>query len=435
MDINLNQASSHDATARRSVLYIITILYIIFVILRPHEYLEILQGMSIMPTLMIAGLLTFPFVRQRQSGFIQNKPVIVFVVIMSISLALSGWIGGIFITVAQFLPIIFLYFFTMDSVTDEKKVEFVMFVLVISAAVMAIHGIQQHSYGLGWTGTGMIEGRITYIGIFSDPNDLGQYFVCTIPMMIYLYKIQASLIKKLFYIFILCSVLYAAYLTSSRGTILSLAALYGIYLFRKYGYFISGAAGTILLILIMSMSSRLSEIDSGEESAYGRIESWYSGIEMLISNPMFGVGPGNFTEYNHLTAHNSYILVLGELGLSGYIVWCLFWGLTLDILHRLTTTNIVLASGKYSILWDKANKITTTFFYSILGFLLPAFFLSRSYSILLYLLCALSIAHIINVRNNFPQTNYIFEYSRIKVITSYILMSVVSLYLFVKILL
>jgi hypothetical protein len=41
--------------------------------------------------------------------------------------------------------------------------------------------------GVGWTGMGMIQdGRIQYVGIFNDPNDLALLFVMVLPMALYL---------------------------------------------------------------------------------------------------------------------------------------------------------------------------------------------------------------------------------------------------------
>src|SRR3546814_19551279 len=72
---------------------------------------------------------------------------------------------------------------------------------------------------------------------------------------------------------------------------------------------------------MMMLPTRMQELDAGESSAYGRIESWYDGIQMFLANPVFGVGVGNFTDHTRLTAHNSFVLVLAATGIVGYTVW------------------------------------------------------------------------------------------------------------------
>jgi O-antigen ligase len=42
---------------------------------------------------------------------------------------------------------------------------------------------------------------------------------------------------------------------------------------------------------------------------------------MWRSHPLLGVGLGQFTEYNYMTAHNSYLLALSELGVPGMIIF------------------------------------------------------------------------------------------------------------------
>jgi O-antigen ligase len=42
---------------------------------------------------------------------------------------------------------------------------------------------------------------------------------------------------------------------------------------------------------------------------------------MFHHNPIFGVGPRNFGEHHFLTAHNSYVLTLAEMGLVGMFLF------------------------------------------------------------------------------------------------------------------
>ena len=86
------------------------------------------------------------------------------------------------------------------------------------------------------------------------------------------------------------------------------------------------AYGLLALIgVLMMLPSRLSELDAGESSAAGRVDAWYSGLEMFLQSPLFGIGPGLFADNNaNLTAHNSFVLVMAEMGLVGYTIWLAF---------------------------------------------------------------------------------------------------------------
>ncbi len=62
-----------------------------------------------------------------------------------------------------------------------------MAVIVMCSVVLAVHGIEQARSGIGWTGVPIGEdGRIQYVGIFNDPNDLGLLFVAALPMSVLL---------------------------------------------------------------------------------------------------------------------------------------------------------------------------------------------------------------------------------------------------------
>ncbi|MFT3859339.1 MAG: O-antigen ligase family protein, partial [Aquabacterium sp.] len=174
---------------------------------------------------------------------------------------------------------------------------------------------------MGWTGAQMIEGRVTYLGFLNDPNDLSMAILMVLPMQVYLAH-RAGLIMKLFWWCAAGLSLWAVKLTNSRGAILALAAMLMHHGVQRYGLIRSLLVAPFMLApIIIFGPSRMNEISDDEESAEGRVESWFEGFHMLASHPLFGVGKGLFTEYNYLTAHNSYVLALAELGLIGYFVW------------------------------------------------------------------------------------------------------------------
>ena len=73
-----------------------------------------------------------------------------------------------------------------NTVDTRARMQAVMAVFVICASVLALHGIDQASTGIGWTGVELSQGtRIQYVGIFNDPNDLGMLFVMCLPMAFY----------------------------------------------------------------------------------------------------------------------------------------------------------------------------------------------------------------------------------------------------------
>jgi O-antigen ligase len=61
--------------------------------------------------------------------------------------------------------------------------------------------------------------------------------------------------------------------------------------------------------------------ESAAESTMGRYEAWGVGLDMFHHSPVFGVGARQFVEHHFLTAHNSYVLALSELGFPGLVLF------------------------------------------------------------------------------------------------------------------
>jgi hypothetical protein len=281
--------------------------------------------------------------------------------------------------------------------------------------VLALHGVDQFHNGVGWTGMGMSEDRrIQYVGIFNDPNDLGLLFVATLPMALYLSS-KGGFLGRMFWLAGGALLVYGIYLTNSRGAFLAVMVIMAIYLWLKRGMLTSLVLSCGGMLGMLLLPARVQDLDVDDPSAFGRVDAWYEGLHMFLSHPLFGVGAGNFTDYNYLTAHNSFVLVLAETGLFGYVLWLAFVGysflMTLRILrHRVEVpepgTTIVPAGKAVSPPagedWDRERGVALTLLLSLCGMFAAAFFLSRSYMIVMYLLIALVVGNFVGVRRRFP---------------------------------
>ena len=106
--------------------------------------------------------------------------------------------------------------------------------------------------------------------------------------------------------------------TQSRGGMMAYMSIIGVYFIRRYGVKYA-LLGVMCMMPLMALGGR--EGEAASASTEGRYEAWRSGIDMLKMDPVFGVGKGEFTEYHHLTAHNSHVLAFAELGLLGLYLW------------------------------------------------------------------------------------------------------------------
>ena len=398
---------------RSSASYYLLLVYLAFVLLRFHEYIPALIGKPIMPALLIMAVIAWLSNKRSFTTPSQHKLMPLLLLSMTLSTAIE--INGSYaMTVfANFYPVVILYFLIVDAMDNNQKFRGIFKVMVFSAVIMALHGIQQSIEGVGWTGMDMIQGRIRYIGIFADPNDMGLFFLTVMPMLIYLMG-RSNFIFRLFYLCTLGIILYAIFLTQSRGTALGIAALIGLFSIRHFGFIISMAIGLVALIFFMGLNSRFAQIDPGEASAKGRVDAWEEGYYMTRDNPIFGVGVGGFVTHHYRTAHNTWVLAMAELGIPGYFIWNSLMILSLIMVIRLVFFELTKAPPSYidngkskinsseqdneleDFIEDK--KLSITFLYCLTGFCLATFFLSRSYNIFLYTMYALIVAHYINMK-------------------------------------
>ncbi len=393
--------------------FLLIVAYLILVLVRPQEYPALAgSGIPMLPIALLGSLLTWVFSRDKRLAAPQYLLLVLFLATTCFSLVLSGWSGGALDWFINFAPVVVSFVLLANAVDTRGKTLAVMMVFVASAALMAVHGIDQKATGLGWTGMPLVDdGRIQYVGIFSDPNDVGLLLVMCIPMALYLSGRGGLMgLRRLFWIAAALLLMYGVYLTNSRGALIAVITMAGVYVWLTRGTLLALALAGMSFVGLRLMPTRMGDIDVQESSASGRVDAWYEGIQMFIGHPFFGVGTNRFTEHHYLTAHNSFVLVLAENGFFGYMIWLAFvvycfWMMARIFKHEPEMDLEGLDDAEVdeiAIAWRDDRAIALTLLISLSGFFAASFFLSRSYVILLYLLAALVVAHFAGVRDRFP---------------------------------
>lgn len=417
-------------------MFLFILLYLALVIVRPHEYPA--YAGSTIPWLQVslaAALLAWLVNGTRSFAAPQFPLLFAFLGVAMLSIALTGWIGGALEVLERFGPAVAVFVLVANAITRRERVRSLMVALALLTLVLAVHGIDQKANGIGWTGVPLIQdGRIQYLGIFNDPNDLGMLFVIVLPMVFYLGTRGGLLgLRRLFWLAVAGVLLYAIFLTDSRGTLLATAALAGLFAWRRYGVFVAGVFGSAGLAAMMALPSRLQELDVSEASAHGRVEAWYEGLQMFLSSPLFGVGTNQFSDLYRLTAHNSFVLVLAENGIVGFTLWIAFLAYCVRML--LAMLRHPLATDGVQGLVEDDRRVALTLLLSFAGCMVCAFFLSRTYVVVIYLLAALVVGTYMEARRRAPDLPA-FPLSRDLVLWPVVgCVGVVALYLVVKVLL
>jgi putative inorganic carbon (hco3(-)) transporter len=409
-------------------MFIAIMCYLLLVLIRPQDYPALVDsvGLPLQPIMLITAAGFWLLSPRKHFDAPQYPILLMFFGVMLLSHVFNGWIGGAIEQVGKFAPVVLAFVVFANGLDRRSRILKIMATFALCAAVLAVHGIEQQQIGVGWTGIELSQGtRIQYVGIFNDPNDLGMLFVACVPMAAYLSSRGGLLgLRRLFWLVVTGVLVYGVYLTDSRGALLALLAVMGVYIWQRRGIVVAGTLGAMAVAVLLALPSRFSEIDAEEESAQGRIESWYEGLQMFQGHPVFGVGPDMYTDYNPLTAHNSFVLVLAETGIIGYTLWLAFvvygfrmmwvgsrpkvvqaWDEQGDSDPEADHIEMDLIEMDFEALdarVEEGRAIAMTLLLSLIGFFIAAFFLSRSYVIILYLFAALVVAHYADLRRDDP---------------------------------
>lgn len=236
--------------------------------------------------------------------------------------------------IALYLQSFFITWVTFEFIDTKEKVHNVLKAFVLGCTVILIQAIYSHfisSKVISLNNMFLMEGY--------NNNALGVIWVLGIVMAIYLtFKIS----KK--YALYIPFATFMVLLTASRtaAILLALVLLASLwYMFRyKVRYRKAITIATILitlftiLLLPQGQLERLStindEISAGDLN--GRTAIWQSGISALKESPYLGVGIGSFKEVSAAysiyekenSSHNSYLTILVETGIFGFIIFIVF---------------------------------------------------------------------------------------------------------------
>ena len=376
----------------RAALFVGFLLYVVLLVIRPQEFVPALQQVPILQYTLLGAFALWLASPDKGIKYPQFGLLLPFLLVAWIGMGLSGWWGGIVKILNLVIPPFMLFMIASGAVRSVKQLRIFMWLLVACACVLVLHGHWQLRDGIGWTGSEPIEGRITYSGIFNDPNDMGLLFVVCIAFVLYLPETTTSKLARLVLFAALGWLLYGVYLTNSRGTMLGTLMVIGFKVWRRYGTS-ALIAGGALAVPVLLATTRLAQMD--EDSAEGRLDAWYEGIMLMLQYPFFGVGFSNFSDHQRLTAHNSLVLAMSELGLVGYPIWLAFVGYSGYMLYQLSHAPKPLPAAADPDVLRLEIAASRGLYAASLGFAVGAFFLSQSYKYMLFLMCGLAVGRFI----------------------------------------
>jgi hypothetical protein len=252
-----------------------------------------------------------------------------------------------------------------------------------------------------------------------DENYTSAMMCMAIPLAYFSIPLAKSRAVKVFYLAALLVFVAAVVISSSRGGFLGLlaVALYCAYYSPKRVPAIAAlAAGTLIALAAAGPQywEEMSSItDTSEATADTRLELWAIASRMFAANPVFGVGPGNF-RWNvgtyqsaeqlekfgrdltySILVHSTYFEILSELGAVGALLYALIVARTFRDLSRIRSgagQTVGTSRGARSDDGQRIRFYSLAISGSMVGFLVPAAFVSFTYFSHFWLVAALGVA-------------------------------------------
>jgi len=256
-------------------------------------------------------------------------------------------------------------------------------------------GLQYRCEHVGIGGMHSIEGRVRYRGDLQDPNEVALVIsVGGISFLVAFLRRKRSASIRMAAVIALGLCVTTIMLTKSRGGQMAMMLVFFVYLVRAYGWkaFLPAAAMAIPLMMLGGRSDAASEMSTME-----RYEAWSTGLELFRSSPLYGVGAGQFVEHHYLTAHNSFVLAMAELGFVGLLLFVSIIYLSMKSLLKGLWVLRKVPGSEVAQVWGMAllgSLVGTCFSISTLSF---------AYKSVLWILFALIGAWTGSIRHHHPE--------------------------------
>jgi hypothetical protein len=231
--------------------------------------------------------------------------------------------------------------------------------------------------------TSSIQGRVRYLGVLEDPNDLSVATAMSLPFAFAFYQAKRSLGRLALLAVTIVVMTAEIVFTQSRGGQLTFIVVLGVYFVEKYGWKRGALVGAGMAVPMLLVGGRSG--DSAENSTMERLGCACAAIRMLMWHPILGVGHTQFTENHGLTAHNSYLLAAGELGLPG--MWLFTFILYLSVKVPASILRLRMSDDRDSRV---IKALATAVLASFAGGVVGIFFLSWTYHYVLWIHFGLS---------------------------------------------
>jgi putative inorganic carbon (hco3(-)) transporter len=377
------------------LVYIGLILFMVDYYVRPDWWIPGLVGFPLLKTISLLIVLAVVFSSSNIQWRIPRE--IIFLGLLIVQLWLSVvfspiWRGGPFKVMQEFsqvFPLIVILYWTVRSM---RRLRWILFIQAASiAAISIISIVSAHAPN------GRLQGVLS--GMYGNSNDFALLIDISVPLCLAFALTTRRSLAKLMWTVGILAMIYAVFLTASRGGAMALCVA-GLVCLWQLGvkgrrFYLFLVVPIVIMVVWLYSGNTLRQrfgqtsVDpannnsrtEASESAEGRKELFFKSLKVTAEHPLFGIGSGNFAVVSgnwHVT-HNSYTQMSAEGGIPAFCLYIfIFW----RAIANLREVKKYRKSGKSSRLFAMALEA------SLAAYLVGSFFDSLTYQLFPYYLIA-----------------------------------------------
>jgi O-antigen ligase len=296
-----------------------------------------------------------------------NLPILAYILTQAISAALSPYRALSFRALGEEW-LLLIFFLMANNLEGEEKIKKLFGILVSVSTLVALYAIWQHYTGLDLYRGRTLEPRgsvFMSLGLFDHHLTFGGYYMLVF-LLSWVFLLGGRRWGWARVIDFASPIIIGLALVFSYARSAWLGAVSGVFtlgLFRGRKFAILLVAGLILLCLLVYVIEptswdRIREISlSKDKPESTRIRLWLTSINMIKHNPIWGIGPGNFSRlfdqykvagFYDTTCHphNDFLNVTVNSGILGLLAYFWIW-----VAFFRSIIRSVRRAGRRSFVW------------------------------------------------------------------------------------
>jgi probable O-glycosylation ligase (exosortase A-associated) len=315
--------------------YIGLLALLIVMELQPGELYPSLAPLHLERIIAVLLLLAFLIHGQKWRFPAPTRWFIAFYGAMLVSIPLAFWRANALASCISFFEIVVYVLFATALLTTESRIRWFILTDVLLVDWLGGSALWNYNHGI-WEVRMHVDRAVGITSSAGDPNSMAATLLFSIPLSIALMTRDNPGWIRLIGLASIAMDVVTIVDTGSRSAALGIVFLTMLLLFRRaknliYLPVLIALCPLAWLVIPQQYKARYETVDHLKDDAsyQNRILSWRGGIAMFESNPITGIGPGDYTYANgvkfwpgagtkhFLNAHSLYFQLLGELGLVG----------------------------------------------------------------------------------------------------------------------